>query len=165
MAHISLDIAKFYSIMIHLVEEFPDLEEDQECLSDTLEGLTNLDQVLVELALSINKDKDQAASLKALISRLNDRKNRIENRAEKTRDIILHAMLDTGLKKITDPITISVSDTKGAVIITNEDEIPDDLLNIKTSPNKKAIKEILDIGETVPGATLSNSKPCVRITI
>jgi uncharacterized coiled-coil protein SlyX len=165
MAHISQDIAKFNSIKKQLVEEFPDLEEDQECLSDTLEGLTNLDQVLVELALSINKDKDQAASLKALISRLNDRKNRIENRAEKTRDIILHAMLDTGLKKITDPITISVSDTKGAVIITNEDEIPDDLLNIKTSPNKKAIKEILDIGETVPGATLSNSKPCVRITI
>jgi hypothetical protein len=59
--------------------------------------------------------------------------------------------------------TLSVRSGVPHVIITDEAALPDNCVRIKREPNKVLIKELIDQGVPVAGATLSNAEPILAI--
>ena len=65
-----------------LVEEFRDI--DEETLNDTLEGLTNLHEILAAVIRSQQRDGDMVKALKERIGEMRERLKRFEQRIEKS---------------------------------------------------------------------------------
>lgn len=73
------------------------------------------------------------------------------------KDKMKYAMLDLGISKIEGVENkVSLSKSRPSVEIENEADLPPEFVKIKTitSPDKDAIKEAIQSGQTVPGAYL-----------
>ena len=68
-----------------LEADFPDA--DEECLRDTLEGMTNLTDSLAEILRSCLEDQSLTSALKARMADMQERLSRLEERARKKRDL------------------------------------------------------------------------------
>ena len=73
-----------------LLAEIPDL--DAETLADTLEGLTDLKEMLAELVRSALEDEALAAGLSTRLSDMKARLERFETRAKRKRQLALKTM-------------------------------------------------------------------------
>ncbi len=73
-----------------LAADFPDA--DEECLRDTLEGLTNLTDMLAEVMRSALEDQAFVAALRSRIGDMQARLTRIEERGRKKRDLVCSVM-------------------------------------------------------------------------
>lgn len=155
---------KYNAIKRQLIEAY-DLDEGDDVLLDTLEGETNLHEMLVNAAVAAKADLVLASATKEMAAAFSKRAKRLEHRSQKLKDTILSIMVDTGLQKIPGVLTLSVSNGRKKVIINDEDEIPEKFISTKTSVNKMDIKAALDDGDEVPGACLSNGEPVLRITV
>lgn len=106
-----------------LLAELPDL--DEETLSDTLEGMTNLHDLLAELIRSALTDEALAAGLKSRISDMKERLERLETRAERKRALVLQAMSDADITKFTAPdFSASLRQGTPTLDIAVEEQIP-----------------------------------------
>lgn len=108
-------------------------------------------------------------AIKAEESRLAERRKATERQAEKLKEYMIENMRAANLDKVDDgKLRASVVKPKPMVIITSEDDVPLDYVNIKTSTavDKKALlaalKELPE-GETIPGAEIGESKPGLTI--
>jgi hypothetical protein len=138
---------------------FPEADEDT--LADTLEGESNLDQLLIAVMRSADEDEILVAGIKARVEELNERKKRIERRIEAKEAIVLSAMERANLKKIEAPdFTVSTRAVPGKVVITDETLIPAEFMRTPEPPapvpDKKAIGDALKANTEVPGCLLSN---------
>ena len=136
--------------------QFPDI--DDQTLADTLEGETDLQQMLVAIMRSADEDEMLVAGIKARAEDLAERRKRIERRIETKEAIVLHAMEKANLKKIEAPdFTVSTRATPAAVIVTDEKLIPADYWKPQDPTLDKAgIRDALKAKKDIPGATLSN---------
>lgn len=106
-----------------LLAEFPNL--DDETLSDTLEGTTDLRELLGALIRSALEDE---AILEALSTRLADlkaRQKRIRKRADAKRALALKAMKGVNIKALTEPdFSAFVRRASPALDLLSEEKIP-----------------------------------------
>ena len=79
--------------------EFPDIDEDT--LRDTLEGLSNLPEMIGAVVRSELADRALAKGLRGRIAEMEDRLGRFEERAGKKREMAREAMEQADLQKIT----------------------------------------------------------------
>ena len=99
---------------------------DEETLADTLEGLTDLHEVVAAVVRSALIDEALAEGLKGHIETLQGRLRRLTERADARRQIARDAMLEVDLKKITAPdFTVSVRPGTPALVVTEESSIPE----------------------------------------
>ena len=139
-----------------LREQFPDV--DEETLADTLEGETNLNAMLAEVIRTGLDDEAMVAAINARISSMKERALRLNDRANRKRNLVQHVMERAGLKKLTEPdMTVSLRATPAHVTITDEKIIP----NVYWMPqppklDKNAIKDAIKNGTEIPGALLGN---------
>lgn len=134
-------------------------DNDEDLILDTLEGQTDLVELIVQMERARQRDERLVQGIKEWAAELSTRQARIQARADKIRDLIMETMERSGRKKIEAPdFTISLRNVPPKVIVSDEDAIPDQYLKVKTtvSPDKAAIKDALDRGEEVPGCSLSN---------
>ncbi len=90
-----------------LEADFPDA--DEECLRDTLEGLTNLTDMLAEVLRSALEDQAFASALRGRVGDMQERCGRFEERARKKRELVCTVMEEAELKKLTEPdFTVSL---------------------------------------------------------
>ena len=75
-----------------LREAFPDAGD--ECLQDTLEGMTNLSEMLAEVLRSLLADEDFVGALKGRIGEMQTRSTRLAERARKKRDLVSQVMAE-----------------------------------------------------------------------
>lgn len=155
-----------------LLRQFPTLADDEPALVDTLDGESDFDEHVRAVVVSAMSDEDLAKGLKeALKSRKADWEKRIvrlQERAYSKRLVILQAMEIAGRKRFEFPeATVSIrAPGKGMVIVTDERALAADprfWRPIAPEPDKVAIGEALDAGETVEGATRSNPMPTLQI--
>lgn len=135
-----------------------DLEIDEET-GEILNG-DDLDKLEMErsekienIALWIKDLNAEAAAIKAEEQNLSRRRKTAENKAEWLRSYIQDALGGEKLK--TARVAVSYRTTE-AVEIIDQEEIPEAFLTIKTEvkPDKKAIKDAIKNGGTVPGTEL-----------
>lgn len=92
------------------------------------------------------------------------RAKRFDQQSKDCRAIILSAMEALGEKnKVFPEATISVRETPGAVIITDESALPPDYIRTKTEPDKALIRQALKDDYTVKGAEMSNARPALTL--
>lgn len=151
-----------------LLRDYPELATDEQCLTDTLAGVSRFEDQAAVVLQAIADFDALCAGIEQRLADLKARKERISHRSERLRDMLLSAMIATGRNKLTLPdATVSVAKSAKSVIVLNPDIIPPGYMVTPPAPpakpDKKAIKAALDAGETVPGCTLSNDGHTLKI--
>src|SRR5271169_109507 len=142
-----------------------DPQIDEQTLADTVEGLTDVHEILAAVVRAALADEALATGLKCRISDMQGRLDRLQERAAKRRQIAKDVMVELDLKKLTAPdFTASIRPGMPALVVLNEDAVP------KTywAPGEPRLRrQILasDLkgGAEVAGATLSNPEPVLSV--
>ena len=153
----------YQTIREQLMHEYELLPEDQ-CLIDTLDGLTDLKDIISALVRDSMRTKAMANALGSIIADNTRRKARFEAKANRLRALALHAMSEAGISKIDAPdYTISNTEGQQRVIITDEDAVPDEFCKIERTPMKTQIADELKSGRFVPYAVWSNPEKVLKV--
>lgn len=147
-----------------LLNDFPQLKEDEELLTDTLEGNTRFNEIMERFLSAMRENETLAEAISQRIGKLRERQTRLTHRAQFYRSLMHRLMEWSGLKSVALPeAKISVINSPEKVIVTDESAIPDDFMRISKEPNKAAIKSALKSGSIIPGATLSNGGTTISV--
>ncbi len=146
-----------------LLRQFPDA--DEETLLGTLEGLTNLNEMIAAVVRSRLDDKSFVVALQQRIKDMQERCSRLQTRIDKKGEVLVSTMERTGVEKITEEdFSISLRETPAKLVIVDEKEIPADYF-IPQEPalNRSLVKEHLKDGHDIPGALLGNSRVTLSV--
>jgi hypothetical protein len=142
-----------------------DPQIDEQTLADTVEGLTDLHEILQAVIRAALTDEALARGLKCRISDMQCRLDRLEDRASKRRQIAKDVMVELDLKRITAPdFSASLRPGLPALVVLNEDAVP----SIYWQPGEPRLKRQvlasdLKEGAEIAGATLSNPEPVLSV--
>ncbi len=163
MSSLSHELSHHQYLRDKLQEEFPDA--DEETLRDTLEGMTNLTDMLGAVLRSQLDDLALTAALRARIADMQERLARIDARAAKKRELVISTMERADIRKITEAdFTVSLRPTPPPLMLVDETEIPEDFW--KPQPPKlerQGLIAALKTGRDVPGAILGNSALTISV--
>jgi len=144
-----------------------DPQIDEQTLADTVEGLTDLHEIVAAIIRSALADEALVTGLKSRVSEMQERLERLQNRASKRRQIAKDVMLELDIKKIT-ALDFSVSVRPGlpALQVLDEAAVP----SIYWQPSAPRLKrqELLSepkTGAEVEGVALSNPEPVLSVRV
>ena len=142
-----------------------DPQIDEQTLADTVEGLTDLHEIVAAIIRSALADEALATGLKCRIAEMQDRLDRLQDRASKRRQIAKDVMVELDLKKITAPdFTVSIRPGMPALLVLDEAAVP----SIYWEPsdprlNRQGLLSELKDGADIKGVTLSNPEPVLSV--
>jgi hypothetical protein len=146
-----------------LLAEFPDL--DDETLHDTLEGITDLKEMLAEVVRSALDDEALAGGLSTRLSDMKARLERLEERAKRKRQLVLRAMAEAQISKLAEAdFTASLRTGAPTLDVVAEDKIP--AAYWKPQPPKldrQSILSALKTGAEVEGTCLIPPQPQLSV--
>jgi hypothetical protein len=135
-------------------------ETDAETLADTLEGITDLHEMIAAVIRSALVDEALQAGLRTRLEDMRKRLSWLEERGAKKRQLALGAMCEVGLKKLEQPdFTASTRAGLPSLIVVSEGQIPEAYW-VPQPPrlDQQALLADLKRGREVAGAQLGNSK-------
>jgi hypothetical protein len=142
-----------------------DLQIDEQTLADTVEGLTDLHEIVQAIIRAALADEALARGLRCRIAEMQDRLDRLEDRASKRRQIAKDVMVELDLKKLTAPdFTASIRPGMPALVVLNEDEVPKTYWEPgEPRLRRQVLASDLKGGAEITGATLSNPEPVLSV--
>ena len=160
---LSIETAKYLQLRERIVLAYP--EADEETLSDTLEGITDLHEMIAAVIRSALVDEALHAGLRFRVDDMKERLSRLELRASKKRQLALEAMTEVGLSKLEQPdFTASARAGSPALVVIAEETIPEAYwLPQPPKLDRQAILGELKRGIEIPGAQMSNPKPVLSV--
>jgi hypothetical protein len=160
---LSQEVLHYAYLRERLVADFPDA--DEECLRDTLEGLTNLTDMLAEVLRSALDDQAFGSALRSRIGDMQARLSRIEERARKKRDLVCSVMERADVRKMTEPdFTVSLRPSRAPLVVTDEEVIPGDYWKAQAPKlDRQGLIAALSAGRDVPGALLGNAPMTISV--
>lgn len=164
-SHIQASLAAHQTIRERILSAEPGL--DEETLADTLEGLTDLHEVIAAIVRSALTYEALADGLKTHIARLQDRHQRFLRRAESCRQIARDAMLEADVKTLRAPdFTLSVRMSNPGLVLTDERAVPSHYWRPQEPRlDRQGLLSDLKRGLDVEGAMLSNPAPVLSVRI
>ena len=138
---------------------------DEQTLADTVEGLTDLHEIVAAVIRSALADEALATGLKGRIADMQGRLERLQDRASKRRQIAKDVMVELDLKKITAPdFTVSIRPGMPALLVLDEAAVP----SIYWEPrdprlNRQELLSDLKEGADITGVALSNPEPVLSV--
>ncbi len=146
-----------------LLAELPGLDETTR--ADTLEGATNLQELLAELVRSALEDEALSTGLSTRLTDMKARIERLNLRAERKRALAVAAMTEADIKSLLEPdFTASLRRAPPRLDVIAEDRIPPAYW--KPQPPKldrQSILAALKEGSNVDGAVLA--APQVQLSV
>jgi len=142
-----------------------DPQIDEQTLADTVEGLTDLHEILTTIIRAALADEALATGLKGRIAEMEDRLARLQDRAAKRRQIAKDVMVELDLKKLTAPdFTASIRPGMPALMVIDEAAVP----SIYWEPreprlNRQGLVADLKQGTEITGVALSNPEPVLSV--
>jgi hypothetical protein len=144
-----------------------DPQIDEQTLADTVEGLTDLHEIVTAIVRSALADEALADGLKGRIVEMESRLERLKDRASKRRQIAKDVMIELDLKKITAPdFSVSVRPGLPALQVLDEAAVP----SIYWQPvapwlKRQELLSELKAGTEVEGVALSNPEPVLSVRV
>ena len=138
---------------------------DEQTLADTVEGLTDLHEIVQAVIRAALADQALATGLEGRIAEMQARRDRLQDRATKRRQIAKDAMLELELKKLAAPdFTASIRPGTPALMVIDEAAVP----SIYWEPreprlNRQKLATELKDGSEITGVTLSNPEPVLSV--
>jgi hypothetical protein len=144
-----------------------DPQIDEQTLADTIEGLTDLHEILQAVIRATLADEALARGLKCRISDMQGRLDRLEDRASKRRQIAKDVMVELDLKKVIAPdFTASIRPGMPALVVLDEDAVPKTYWEPgEPRLRRQVLASDLKGGAEVTGATLSNPEPVLSVRV
>src|SRR5262245_59726943 len=138
---------------------------DEQTLADTVEGLTDVHEMLAAIVRAALADEALATGLKNRIAEIQDRLARLQDCAAKRRQIARDVMIELNIKKVAAPdFTVSVRPGMPALLVLAEAAVP----SIYWQPvaprlNRQGLLNELKDGADIKGVTLSNPEPVLSV--
>jgi hypothetical protein len=142
-----------------------DPQIDEQTLADTVEGLTNLHEIIAAIVRAALADEALANGLKFRVAEMEERLNRLQDRAAKRRQIVKEVMVELDIKKITAPdFTVSLRPGMPALLVLNEAVVP----SIYWQPSaprldRQGLLSELKGGAEIDGVALSDPEPILSV--
>jgi hypothetical protein len=142
-----------------------DPELDEQTLADTVEGLTDLHEILAAIVRAALADEALATGLKGRITEMQERLERLQERATKRRQVVKDTMVELDLKKLTAPdFSVSIRPGMPALLVIDEAAVP----SIYWEPreprlDRQGLLAELKQGAEITGVTLSNPEPVLSV--
>lgn len=147
-----------------LLDDYPDLVDDEETLQDTLDGATNLHELIASVCRSAQEDAALSKGLGAYMAELVKRKARLDTRAQRKRDLVTQVMQDSGINKVEAPdLTVSKRTLPRKPVVTDIDALSDCFFKIECKPNMTVIKNAIADGNMPTGVELDNGGTTITI--
>jgi hypothetical protein len=161
----NLDFAaiQYRVIRDRIREEDPQI--DEQILADTVEGLTDLHEILTAVIRAALADQALANGLESRIAEMQARRDRLQDRASKRRQIAKVVMVDLDLKKLSAPdFAASIRPGTPALMVIDEAAVP----SIYWEPraprlNRHGLANDLKQGAEIDGVALSNPEPVLSV--
>jgi len=163
MHQLALAATVYGSIRDRLQAEDPQI--DEQTLADTTEGLTDLHDILAAVIRAALADQALATGLGGRIGEMEARRNRLQDRAAKRRQIAKDVMVELDLKQLSAPdFTASIRPGTPALMVIDEAAVP----SIYWEPreprlNRQGLANDLKQGADIAGAALSNPEPVLSV--
>ena len=157
------ELQLYHRLREWLLEYLP--EVDDETIRDTLEGITDLQEMIAAVIRSALVDEALQAGLRGRLDDMKARLSRLEVRASKKRELALHAMSEAGLGRLEQPdFTASTRAGSPGLIVVSEQVIPEAYwLPQPPKLDRQGILGELKRGAAIPGTELSNPKPVLMV--
>ena len=163
MDMISFAAAAYRSVRDRLCTEDPQI--DEQTLADTVEGLTDLHEILSAVIRAALTDQALASGLNGRIGEMEARRDRLQDRAARRRQIAKDVMVKLDLKKLSAPdFTASIRPGIPALMVIDEAAVP----SIYWEPreprlNRQELANDLKQGAEIAGVTLSYPEPVLSV--
>ena len=163
MDQITTSIATYRAVRERIRAQDPEL--DEQTLADTVEGLTDLHEILAAIVRAALADEALAVGLKGRIAEMQERLERLQERATKRRQIVKDTMVELDLKKLTAPdFSASIRPGMPALLVIDEQAVP----SIYWEPreprlDRQGLLAELKQGAEITGVTLSNPEPVLSV--
>lgn len=138
---------------------------DEQTLADTVEGLTDVHEILAAVLRAALADEALATGLKCRLTEMEDRLARLKDRASKRRQIAKDVMVELDLKKLAAPdFSASIRAGLPALVVLDEDVVPKTYWEPgEPRLRRQLLANDLKGGAEVAGATLSNPEPVLSV--
>jgi hypothetical protein len=160
---LKIEAIRHQGLRERLLSDYPEIDEDT--LRDTLEGITNLHEMIAAIIRSALVDEALQTGLRTRLDDMRQRLTRLEERGAKKRQLALETMCEVGLKKLKQPdFTASARIGMPSLIIMSEELVPPAYW-VPQPPklNRQALLTDLKRGAAIPGALLGNPKPTLAV--
>jgi hypothetical protein len=160
---LTIELSKYQLLRQRLLMDYPNADEDTLC--DTLEGITDLHEMIAAVIRSALVDEALQVGLRSRLDDMRQRLSRYEERATKKRQLALEAMSEVGLSKLEQPdFTASARAGTPSLVVVAEEAIPE-VYWLPQPPklDRQAILAELRRGAGITGAQLSNPKPVLMV--
>ena len=138
---------------------------DEQTLADTVEGLTDVHDIVAAIVRVALADEALATGLKGRIAEMQDRLARLQDCAAKRRQIAKDVMLELDIKKITAPdFTVSIRPGMPSLLVLDEAAVPS-IYWQEVGPrlDRQGLLNELKDGADIKGVTLSKPEPVLSV--
>ena len=163
MTDLSIASATYKAVRDRIRAQDPEI--DEVTLADTVEGLTNVPDILMAIIRSALQDEALVTGLKLRMSEMQLRLDRLEDRASKRRAIAKDVMVDCDIKKLQAPdFTASIRPGTPALMVIDESAVPSIYWEpSKPKLNRRELMTGLTQGHEIAGVTLANPLPVLSV--
>jgi Siphovirus Gp157 len=142
-----------------------DPQIDEQTLADTVDGLTDLHEIIAAIIRAALADEALATGLRSRIAEMQGRLNRLQDCAAKRRQIAKDVMVELDIKKITAPdFTVSVRLGMPSLLVLDEAAVPGIYWQpVAPKLNRQELLNELKGGAEIQGVSLSNSEPVLSV--
>ena len=153
-AAIPAEVTRHMHLRKRLLAEIPDI--DQETLADTLEGITDLSEMLAAIIRSALDDEALAAGLSTRHSDMKARIDRFETSAKRKRELALKAMNEAAIPRLlVADFTASLRHGSPTVEVVDEGKIPAAYWKPQAPKlDRQGLLTALKAGTSIEGAVL-----------
>lgn len=141
--------------------------EDDGAFIDTLDGCTDHIHAARQTLRFIREREAMIDALDEVIRQYQSRKTALTTGLSHAREGLAHFMSEIGERSMQLPEGTATLAQGRPSLVGDCDPflLPDDLVRVVRSPDRGAIKDAINAGRDVPGYSLSNAKPSLRITV
>jgi len=160
---LSVEVTKYQLLKQRLLSEYP--QSDDDTLHDTLEGITELHEMIAAVIRSALVDEALQVGLRSRLDDMKQRLTRLDLRCERKRQLALEAMSETGVRKLEQPdFTASARAGSPALVVVSEGDIPETYWVLQSPKlNRQALLADMKRGDEIPGVQLGNPKPILTV--